>query len=400
MLHLFTKVPSKLSTIVVAFDAGGRAEGEKFSPGLAHMLEHMIFKGTEKRTCLDITREIAFLGGNTNAFTSNEMVSFYITVPFENVEPAMDILSDIVFNSTLPEEEFLKEREVVLEEEASSNDDVGSVMWDALCSNFFTGQFASPLIGTPDSIKGFSRRELARFYKKFYKKSNAIVSLCGNHSKRDAKRLLNKYFGRSTGKMSHPVVLSEEQYRDAQRVEIYRPALEHTYVLMCYPGLPTNLDAKTEAGCGLMNSILGQGMDSRLFTEVRERNGLAYSVGSSSMSFRDRGVFMIDASTRDDNVEKMIGIIESETNKMKENLVSDEELQRAKNKFRSGIYGLTERASSLAQFNLRRKFLEQPDLDEVSAAVEAATSEDVLEAARVLLDDSKRMILTCASEEE
>jgi len=380
---------------MISFDAGARAEGDSFSPGLAHMLEHMIYKGTERRTCSEIVKEIAFLGGRTNAFTSYEKVVFYITVPYENIEPAMDILSDMVFNSTFPEEEFLKEREVVREEEASSNDNVSSFLWDAMCDEFFTGKISVPIIGTPESIDGFSRKELVKFYKKFYRKSGAVVSLCGNHSKREAKRLMTQYFGRSTGKMSHNVPFEEQPYGEERVVELYKPALEHTYVWMCFPGILEN-DIKTEATIDLMNSILGVGMDSRLFENVREQHGLVYGIGSEHISFRDCGTFLITASTRGENLDKMISVINQELGRMKEEPVSEEELQRAKNKFRSSAYGVVEQSIGLAKWNLSRAFFEQGSLEDLSEAANQVTPEDIQRVAALLLDDSKRLTIVCS----
>jgi predicted Zn-dependent peptidase len=396
LIHLYNKVPSKISTVAVTFDAGARAEGDKFSPGLAHMLEHMIFKGTPTRSYLDIAREIAFLGGQANAFTSMEKVTFYISVPIENTEKAMEILSDIVFNSTLPEEEFFKEREVVLEEELSSKDDVHSYMWDALTNEIWQGRFGVPIIGTSKSIKGFTHKELVRFYKKFYKRKNALVSFSGNFSKRDAKKMLNQHFGRANGKMKHLEDSYTPENKGSRTVTVTRPELEHTYVWITYPGesFASPYDVETD----IMFSILGEGMDSRLFTEVREKRGLCYSIGAGASGFRDYGLVSISTSTREENVEEMLKLIQIEIDRIKVEPVTEEELQRAKNKYRTYLYSIVERSHSLVMDSATRAFYNLPSFDTLSEKIANVTAQDVLAAAQRNFDDAQKFVLICKEE--
>ena len=398
MLHIYQRVPSKISTIMITFDAGGRAEGKKFTPGLAHMLEHMVFKGTEKRSYLDIPREIGFLGGNFNAYTSQEMVCFHISVPYENVEAAMDVLSDIVFESTFPEEEFLKEREVVKEEELSSQDSVDSFIWDEFCKEFFEDRIAEPIIGTQESISNFTVKEIKAFHKKFYKKSNAIVSYCGSRSKREAKGLLNKYFGRSSGKVTHNVPTFTPAYKDQRTKIITRPKLEHAYVWVCYPGRPIGVE--NEAAEDMLFSILGQGMDSRLFTEVREKRGLCYSVSASAVGFRDYSATLIHSSTREENVEEMLELIDKEVLRIQNTCVTDEELERARNKYRAQTYSITERSNSLARTNMSRAFFGLRSLEELEEEANSVTVQDIQRVALELFDKDKRLILICKEEEK
>lgn len=396
MIHVFSKVQSKISTISVAFDAGARAEGDRFSPGLAHMLEHMIFKGTPTRSYLEIPKQIAFLGGNANAFTSMEKVMFYITVPYENTEKAMEILSDMVFNSTLPEDEFLKEREVVKEEELSSKDDVHSYMWDHLSRELWPGRFGVPIIGTPESIKGFTHKELVKFYKKFYKRKGALVSFSGNFSKREAKRMLNQYFGRANGKMQHLEDSFIPKESNPRTVTITRPELEHTYVMITYPGEP--ILSPHSIPDDIMVSILGEGMDSRLFTEVREKRGLCYGISAGASGHRDYGLVAINTSTREENVEEMLSLIDREVERIKAELVTEEELQRAKNKYRIYLYSLVERSQSMAMDASNRVFYGQETLEELEQKVNAVTVQDILESAQRNFDPSKKVVLICKEE--
>lgn len=396
MIHIYRKVPSKISTILIAFDAGSRAEGNKYTMGMAHMLEHMMFKGTPTRHYLDIPKQVGFLGGDINAFTSQEYVCFYITVPFENTEKAMDILSDMVFNSSFPEEEFLKEKEVVKEEELSSQDSVDSFIWDTFCEEFFEHRIAKPVIGTQESIAKFTLKELKQFYKKFYKKSGAIVAFCSSHSKKDGKQLLTKYFGKASGKMKHDVEVYQPTYKEKREVVITRPQLEHNYVWLCYPG--SSITDANEVAEDMLLSILGQGMDSRLFTEVREKRGLCYGISASNVGHRDYGAILITSSTREEHVEEMLSLVEEEIQKIKTELVTDEEIERARNKYRASTYAITERSSSLARTELSRQFFGLTSLAELEEEVSKVTAEDIRAVAQKMFDDTKKLTLICKAE--
>lgn len=395
MIQVFNRVPSKLSTIMVAFDAGAKAEGKKYQPGMAHMLEHMVFKGTSKRDYLQIPREIAFLGGAANAYTSHEEVVFYITVPFENVDAAMDILQDMVFNSTFPSDEFVKEREVVKEEEVSSRDDIGSFIWHSFSGNFYRGsRCATPVIGTQESICNFKLEDLKRFYSEFYKKDGAIVVLSGNHSKKDGKELLTKHFGEAKSRSFKLNAKPEKtSFADSREVVVHRPEIDHTHVWMGYPSSP--IGSENSAADNIMMSILGGGMDSRLFVEVRDKNALCYGIGVDQHKGRDYSSVIIESSTREENIEKMKSLINLELEKIRTELVSDEELERAKNKYRSTTYAVLEGSSRSARHALRTKFYKLPSIDELSRRVSEVTAQDVMDSANRIFDDGKRMTLIC-----
>ena len=397
LIHVYNKTHSKLSTIVVAFNAGSRMEGFKgFNPGIAHMLEHCIFKGTNKRDFLEIQREIAFLGGFVNAFTSHEIVAYHITVPFENLEESIEILSDIVFCSTIPEEEFLKEKEVVKEEEISRLDDPMSYIWKEFSSRFFSNYISEPVIGTQDTIEEFTRDEVESFYKTYCKRENAIVSLSSNMSKKDAKALLIKYFGRQNGRIKRSFNHSQSEYRDSSTVEIFRPGIEHTYVWIGTPGLTTG--SRHDPAARILLTILGSGMDSRLFTEAREKRGLAYSISASMSDWEYGGVTLIDSSVREANLDELLEVIDVEVNKVKSEPVTEEELQRAKNKLRASSYHLIEDGYGTAIRGMREKLHKIFSLDEYMELLEKVTAEDVMNVANMLFDSNKKMTLICRAE--
>lgn len=394
MKHIFQQTKNKIVTIMAAFDAGARAEGQKYSPGLAHMLEHMIFKGTTKRSCYDIAREIAFLGGSSNAFTSHEMVCFYIRVPYENFEAAAEILSDMVFHSTLPEDEFTKEREVVFEEAMEYKDDPSYELHQLFHNEFFQGRLATDIIGTEDSIKGFSHKELKDFYEEFYISENGILAISGNIPQELAEIISSRYFDAPTS-FKKTTDSNQSSLKDdgVGFYQISDPDLEQTQLIIAYPGLIINEDETPAAICLL--DILGGGTDSRLWIEAREKNSLCYHINLQSMSHLECGAWIISSSINHRNLDKMLDIIEVETSKIKTELISDEELQRTKNKFKADIYGIYDSGYSLISDALNREFFGSIPLDTVSEQINTVTKEDIMSLAnRIFTDKQKVFVLS------
>ena len=394
MIHVTSKTHSRLATVIVSFNAGSRVEAEGgYNPGVSHMLEHSLFKGTAKRTGLEIQREIAFLGGHSNAFTSHESVAYYITVPFENLEKCMEILSDMVFNPIFPEDEIIREIEVVKEEEASSLDDIGSFIWRGFSENFFNNYLKNPVLGTAESISRFSRSEIERFHSEHCSKDDAIVSVCSNLSKKKMKELLTRYFGKPTGRIGNKNGFDSSTYNDSEVLEANRAGIEHTYVWMGTPGF--NTPSEKIYATQLATTILGRGMDSRLFSEVREKRGLVYSVSSSYNDWQHGAVSMVDFSTRDANVEQAVEIVNTELEKIKSELVSDEELQRAKNKMRSSFYSAIEDSYSIAYWGIKERLFKTPSIEDYISNIEKVTRDDVRDVSNILFNEDKRLTMVC-----
>lgn len=397
MKFIFEKTHNKMVSIMVAFDAGARAEGDKYTPGLAHMLEHMIFKGTEKRHYLDIPKEVAFLGGDINAYTSHEMVCYYIRVPFENFEAGMEILADITLNSVIPEEEFLKEREIVMEECLSYKDQVTYKLGEKFSEEFYSGRLAVDVIGTEESIAKFTRQELYDFYKEFYHTENAILCVSGDLDIDEMRSTSEKLFGSETSfvKRNGP---AEHEYAKSDSFYVYKPEIEQSYVLVSWPGLVVSDEDRSTLT--VLNSIFGSGMDSRLFTEVREKNNLCYGIYMSTQSHLEAGEITICSSTRAENIDKMLELVNIEIEKIKTELVDEEEIQRAKNKSKSDVYAIYDSGHSLARFKLMQEFYNTPSLEEVSSRIDRVTREDVLELANKIFNDEYKMTFVLTRGEE
>ena len=396
MIHTFAKTHSRLSTIVVAFDAGSRSEGTKYNAGIAHMLEHCIFKGTEKRDWETLNNQIAFLGGGVNAFTSHEMVQYYITVPIENIESCMEILSDMVFDSIFPEAEFLKEKEVVKEEEVSRNDSPEAFIWRNFAENFFTNYLATPVIGTQESISKFSRDEVADFHKKFCRRESAVVSLCSNMTKSDAKTLMTKHFGKASGRISGRTKFEKTSYAESKTLEISRAGIEHSYVSLGIPILTPH--GVKDPVTSVLSGILSGGMDARLFTEVREKRGLVYGISSGAASWQGGGAYIVDFSTRDKNVEEALQVTKEELVKISTINVTSEELQRTKNKMRSSFYAANESGSSLANWAVKEHLFGERSLADYMGQVDSVTAEQVREVASEVFSMDKLLTVICRKE--
>lgn len=395
MIFEVAKTHSRIATIIISFDAGSRVESNSdHNLGISHMLEHSLFKGTADMSAMEIQKRIAFLGGSSNAFTSHESVAYYVSVPYENLEPCVEILSDMVFNPIFPEDEILREIEVVKEEELSRKENVSSFIWESFSKEFFGEHYlGTPVIGFQETIDKFSREELVRFHEKYCKRSNAIISLCCNLTKKDSKSLLRKYFGRANGKIKKLHKFSAPTYKRSNSVELTRENVEQTHVWMGMPSVE-NSDERSPA-IKLMMTILGSGMDSRLFEEVREKRGLVYGISSSSTSWQTGGFSLVQFSTRDSNVSEAKEVVFAELEKIKNNLVSDEELQRAKNKLRASFYAAVEDSYNIAYWQIKRRLFGIPSIDDYMSSIEAATPDDIRNASNVVFDTSKLLEVTC-----
>jgi len=399
VIHVISKTHSRIATIIVAFNAGARVEAiGGYNPGIAHMLEHSLFKGTATRDSVQIQREIAFLGGHSNAFTSHESVAYYITVPYENLEPCMDILSDMVFNPVFPEDEFLKEKEVVKEEEASSKDDPTMYIWRNFSEEFFDNYLAEPVLGTQETISNFTNDEVRRFHSQFCQRKDAIVSVCSVLKKKDVKELLNKYFGKQNGKIKKSYKFKDSNYLDSRYLELTKGDLEHTYLWMGMPAV--NMASKWDGAIQLLITILGRGMDCRLFTEVREKLGLVYGISANYSDWQHGGLSMIEFSTREENIEETLETVDKELKMIKTSMPTEEEVQRAKNKIRSSFYAAIEDSYSIAYWETKRRLFDIPAIDEYMNNIESVTRQDIIDVANLIFDEDRQLLTVCRGNDE
>ena len=383
MKFIINKNPSKLDTIAVAFQAGSALENQKgFKSGTAHFLEHFLFKGTPKRNSFELSREIAFYGGDSNAYTSHEEVVYFITLPIDHFEAGVEILHDMVTNPAFPEDEFEKEKQVILEELASGNDSVHRVISKAFSEKFYSNYLATPVIGTEESIKSIQLQDLKNFFSSFYKKENMVISVCSPMKPSEVQTLLSKYFGEEDGEANFILTPEKTKVKKTQVVEVPRQDLEQAHVVWAWPSF--KYGSKEVYSAAVLANIMGDGMDSRLFQEVREKANLVYGIGTGSSSDRTSGSFSIHFSTRPQNLDRAKDIILSEIQKAVNTLPTDEELQRSKNKMRTGIYRGWQSAEGIALKCVDHYFLKKktPNLASTNRKLSKVTAEDVMKVAK------------------
>ena len=384
MKFIINKNPSKLATIAVAFQAGAALERATSVPdGTAHFLEHFLFKGTPTRNSFDLSREIAFYGGDSNAYTSHEEVVYYITLPVDHFEKGVEILHDMVTNPAFPEDEFEKEKQVILEELASGNDSVNRAIGKAFAEKFYSNYLSRPVIGTEESINAIQLQDLKTFFSSHYKGENMLVSVCSPLKQTEAEAIVEKYFGKQDGDAALILTPEKTKVRKTQTVVVPRQDLEQAHVVWAWPSF--KYGSKEVYAAAVLGNILGDGMDSRLFQEVREKANLVYGIGAGSSSDRTSGSFSIHFSTRPQNLDQAKEIILAEIQKAVTTLPTDEELQRSKNKMRTGIYRSRQNAEGIALKCIDHYFMKKKGLPNISAVnrkLSKVTGEDVMAAAK------------------
>lgn len=314
--------------------AGSRYEGTG-EAGMTHFLEHMCFKGTPSKSAQEIANEMDLLGGEMNAFTSQEMTCFYSHVLSENAERAASLLGDLLTHSVFDPEETLRERGVVIEEIAESQDDPEDQVVQQLYEvHFGSHPMALPILGTRESVGAFTPEEVQSYFRRHYHRGTIFMTVSGRVQWPAFRDALEEAFAdlpEATGREDlppsgvQPVFLSRTSFRD----------LEQVHVAVGMNGLP--VAHRDQTALRLLNLHLGGGMSSRLFQEVREKRGLAYSIYSTSQSFSDGGIVRISASTRPSKKDELIGILSDELERLQTVPLTDDELARAKNQIKTSL---------------------------------------------------------------
>ncbi|MDD2758379.1 MAG: pitrilysin family protein [Patescibacteria group bacterium] len=347
----FVSVPvggTKAATFLVMVPVGSRYENKKIN-GASHFVEHLMFKGTAKRpTTLHISRELDAVGAQFNAFTNKDYTGYYIKIDGAKRALALDILSDMLFNSKFEAEEIAKEKGVIIEE-IKMYEDNPSMAVDRLFDALMFGDrpLGWDIAGTINGIKKMSRAELWKYYKDAYAPANMVLVAAGNIGK-DINKLAQKYFGvtRATAKIGKDDYIKfnwSGKKSLAQRVSAQKRKIDQAHVLIGFPGLKYN-DPRRYA-IAVMLTILGAGMSSRLFVEVREKRGLAYRIRASSFAHRDVGAVTISAGLDVGRLKQAFDVIFAECAKITAQLVSKKELEDAKNNL-AGTLALTMEDSS------------------------------------------------------
>jgi predicted Zn-dependent peptidase len=367
--------------------------------GVSHFLEHMLFKGTEQRSALDIARSVDQVGGDFNAFTAREYTCFHILLLSRNLDLALDILSDVILNSDFDADELERERKVILQEiamvEESPEELVHDLFFELVYGRHGLGR---PILGTETSIRRMRRADLLRFFRKHYRPDELIISVSGGASHQTARKKIRALIrSQWPGRPSKKMTRKETGFQPAPKLKqglwwVVRPT-EQVHLVWGVPGL--TYTAHDRFAAYLLNVYLGGGMSSALFQEIREKKGLAYSVYSSLSPFLDSGVFSIYAATGLSQVPTCLKLIEECVDKLKRELLPEEELAILRENLKGNILiesdSVENRMSSIAKNEIfLGKYIGPED---VCKLIDQVTPADIRRVARKLFRGDSRSIL-------
>jgi predicted Zn-dependent peptidase len=380
--------------------AGTRHERPR-EAGVSHYLEHMLFKGTTARSALDIAREVDRVGGEFNAFTAREYTCFHLLLLDRDLALGTDILSDVVLDSTFDADELERERKVILQEismvEESPEELVHDLFFEQIYGRHGLGR---PILGTETSIRRMRRGDLVRYFRKHYRPDQLIVSVAGDVSHESVRRKL-----RALG-LGRPRWAGRPHRNESRRELGFAPAppvregcwwaerdTEQVHLVWGVEG--PKYASRDRFAAFLLNVYLGGGMSSALFQEIREKNGLAYTVYSSLSPFSDSGVFTIYAATGMNQVPVCLRLIEECAGRLKKDLLGEDELQAVKDNLKGTILlaadSVESRMSSIAKNEIF--FGQYVPVDAVTQMIDAVRPEDVRRVARKILGHGRHSLL-------
>lgn len=384
--------PTPVAYCGFAIDAGTRDEtsGEQ---GMAHFVEHLIFKGTTKRKAWHILNRMERVGGDLNAFTNKEETIIYTAFLAEHFARAVELLADIVFHSTFPKNEIAKEVDVILDEIQSYEDSPSDLIFDDFENLIFKGHsLGKNILGDPNLLKTFGSDDALNWTRRFYKPSNMVFFFYGNVDFRHLVRCVEKYVGEIPDSKAEKLYVPLPDYLPERRV-IHRDTHQAHVMIGC-----RSYDAHNEKRTGLylLNNILGgPGMNSRLNIALREHRGLVYSVESNLTSYTDTGVFSIYFGCDPKDVDTCLTLVEKELKRLCMARLTDSQLAAAKKQIIGQIAVASDNFENLA-LDMGKTFLHYnryESQEEVFQRIEALSADCLMEVANEIFDEHRRSVL-------
>jgi predicted Zn-dependent peptidase len=349
--------------------------------GISHFIEHMVFKGTERRTAEDIAREADRIGGMLDAFTSKELVCFNTRVLDEHLPKAFDILADLVLAPQFADEEITREKSVIFEEIKMAQDNPEDLVHELFSENFWRNHaLGKPILGTRETVGALRRDTLRDWFSRWYAPNHVVITTSGHLTHSQMMDLVGSRFGdrkpsANGNSETKPAPVTTITLRDKHE-------LEQVHVCIGVPAYPIADERRFAAS--VLNNLLGGGMSSRLFQNIREKQGLAYAIFSEMMPYRDAGSLSVYGGTARETASQLIKSVLDEFRRLKEDLVSEEELRRAKDHLKGALLLSLEstgsRMSQIARQHLYFNRFFTPD--EMIEQLEAVTRETVQQVAR------------------
>jgi len=362
-------------SIGIWIKTGSRDEAAEWN-GISHFIEHMVFKGTKNRSAEAIARQVDSIGGNMDAFTAKECICFNVKVLDEHLPIAFEVLSDLVLNPTFDVQDISRERGVILEEIKMDEDNPDYLVHEIFTQNFWKDHpLGKPILGTKETVRKFEQMPVLDFYGQRFAPGNFIIAAAGNLQHEPFVDLVNQHFSQMK-----PV---KNGYHGAPPKIVPRiilrnkKALEQVQICVGVPSHPIAHESRYASY--VLNTLLGGGMSSRLFQNIRERQGLAYSIYSDLNPYRDTGCLSVYAGTSRESAAKVVQSIVSEFRNLKSELVPQEELRRAKDQLKGSLM-LSLESSTARMSNLARQemyFDRFYGMDELIERIEAVTAEEM-----------------------
>ena len=381
------KMPHLRSVSMGVWVNVGARDESPVESGLSHFIEHMIFKGTKKRTSFQIAKEFDAIGGHTNAFTSIENTCYHAKVMDAHLDTMVDILSDVFLNSIFDGKEVENERAVILQEIGMAEDNPDEYIHILSGMNFWgNNSLGRSVLGSRENIKSFNSDTIKRFFHLFYQPERIIVSVAGNLEHNHLIDIAGPIFesvqpGNDCSKRITP--------NEHCKMEIHYKDLEQVHICLATNGM--SITDPRRYAYSLLNTILGGNMSSRLFQEIREKRGLAYSVYSYASSFVDTGVFSIYTGVAPENMQKSIQLILEAISKISKKRIDSNELRYAK-EFTKGNLMLASESNDNQMVRMAQNethFGRYIPMEEIINNIEAVTEDDILELAESLFQDNR-----------
>lgn len=387
-LKIVTEHVESVKSVAVGIWAktGSRDESEK-QAGVTHFLEHMLFKGTDSRSSLDIAMSMESVGGYLNAMTSSEYTCYYSRCLNTQLERALDVLSDMVLHPSFPEDEIEKEKKVVIEEMKMYRDSPDDYLFEQFSSHVFKKHpLGQSTLGFEETVSAFQRQDLYDYMEERYQPSNLLVAVAGNVDHKKTVKLVSEYFSEVEPKEPVDKDRPLPDY-EADKIEFKKP-IEQTHLISGRRGLDYDHDDKYRLL--LANTVLGGGMSSRLHQNVREKYGYCYTITTFNQSYQDTGLFGIYVGTDQNYVDHVRELIIAELDKLKQNPIPEKELAEAKAQLKGKLMltleSMCNRMSRLAKSEIY--FNRFVTMDELQQKIDEVEADQVQDFAQEFFDNS------------
>jgi len=386
-------VPNLVAHCGVAIDAGSRDEQEN-EKGIAHYIEHLMFKGTHRRKAFHILSRMENVGGDLNAYTGKEETFIHASFLCQHYQRALELFADIIFNSTFPEKEMIKEKDVVIDEINSYKDSPSELIFDEFEELLYHDHpIGSCVLGSPDSVKAFTRQDVLRFMQRNYLTQRMVISSVGNISFDKLVHYAQKYFGNLSSEKDVVVRPKFETYTPNNHTES-----KSNYQVHCILGVPAyNISSSKKNALAMLSNILGgPGMNSRLNMGIREKYGYCYAVESHYQPYSDTGNFHVYLGTDNGYLEKSLKLVYKELKILREKKLGTLQLHRAKQQIDGQLaMSLESNINEMLSIGKSHLFFDEVDsLKKISEKINMLNADDLLEAANEIFVPDQFSMLT------